>query len=110
MSETQQPTPSAPRPDDPPDQTTPDPGPTEASVRRLRAGCRSRTVALAAGRNQQTATAGTLKTQQRKTKTTRPGDTGRGGARPETGPTGGEPPWPPETAPAPAPAAASNGR
>ena len=110
MSETPHPSPSDRRPDDPPDQTTPDPGPTEASVRRLRAGCRSRTVALAAGRKQQTATAGTLKTQQRKTKTTRSSPTDRGGARPETGPTGGEPPWPQETAPAPAPAVASNGR
>ena len=31
MSETPQPSPSDPRPDDPPDQTTPDPDPTEAS-------------------------------------------------------------------------------
>lgn len=49
-----------------------------------------------------------LENSTEETNTTRTGATGRGGARPETGPTGGEPPWPPETAPAPAPAPPRN--
>ena len=49
-----------------------------------------------------------LENSTEETQDSRTGAHGRGGAASESGPTGGDPSWPPETAPAPAPAPATN--